>query len=39
MRPEVNLKHKIRALEQKKALLDALITFLQKHPDVAAATT
>jgi hypothetical protein len=38
MRPEVNLKNKIRALERKKALLDALITFLRAHPDIASET-
>jgi hypothetical protein len=37
MRPELALKHKIRALEQKKALFDALIAFLKKHPEVASA--
>jgi hypothetical protein len=38
MHPELAVKHKLKALERKKALLDSLIKFVQKHPDVAAAT-
>jgi hypothetical protein len=39
MRPTLNAQRKIRALERRKALLDALILFLRKHPNVAAAST
>jgi hypothetical protein len=38
MRPELAVKHKVKALERRKALIDALITYLQKHPDIAAAS-
>jgi hypothetical protein len=36
VRPELNAKHKIRALERRKALLDALIDFVRTHPNVAS---
>jgi len=35
---DANLQGKICALEQKRALIDALILFLKKHPDIAEAT-
>jgi hypothetical protein len=38
MKPELAVKRKVKALERRKALLDALITFLKKHPDIAAVT-
>jgi hypothetical protein len=38
MRPELAVKRKVKALERRKALLDTLIIFLKKHPDIAAAT-
>jgi hypothetical protein len=38
MKTELAVKRKVKALERKKELLDALITFLKKHPDIAAAT-
>jgi hypothetical protein len=38
MRPEVNLKRKITALERRKALLDALIDYLRAHPNIADET-
>jgi hypothetical protein len=36
MRPELNAKHKIKALERRKALLDALIEFIRTHPNVSS---
>ena len=36
MRPELNAKNKIKALERRKALLDALIEFIQTHPNVSS---
>jgi hypothetical protein len=36
VRPELNAKHKILALERKKALLDALIDFVRTHPNVSS---
>jgi len=34
-RPELNVKRKVRTLERRKFLIDALITFLQSHRSVA----
>jgi hypothetical protein len=36
MRPELNAKHKIKALERRKALLDALIVFVRTHPNISS---
>ena len=36
MRPELNAKRKIIALERRKALLDALIDFVRTHQNIAS---
>ncbi len=36
MRPELNAKHKIAALKQRKNLLDALIEFVRTHPNISS---
>lgn len=36
MRPELNAKKKIVALEHRKALLDALIGFVRSHPNISS---
>jgi hypothetical protein len=36
VRPELNAKKKIIALEHRKALLDALIAFVRTHPKVSS---
>jgi len=36
MRPELNAKHKIKALERRKPLIDALIEFIRTHPNVSS---
>lgn len=36
MRPELNAKHKVKALERRKALIDALIKFIETHPSVCS---
>jgi hypothetical protein len=33
MRPETKAKRKIEALERRRALIDALIEFIRKHPN------
>jgi hypothetical protein len=35
MRPELNAKKKIVALEHRKALLDALVAFIKAHPQIS----
>jgi len=35
VRPELKIKKKIRALEHRKSLLDALIAFVRTHPNIA----
>ena len=36
MRPELNAKHKIQALERRKLLIDALIAFIRTHPNISS---
>jgi hypothetical protein len=36
VRPELNAKRKIQALKRRKALLDALITFVRTHPNISS---
>jgi hypothetical protein len=36
LRPELNAKKKIIALEHRKALLDALIAFVRTHPNISS---
>jgi hypothetical protein len=36
VRPKLNAKHKIQALKRRKALLDALIAFVRKHPNICS---
>jgi hypothetical protein len=36
MRPELNFRKKVKALERRKAHLDALIDFIKTHPLTAA---
>lgn len=36
MRPELNAAHKIKALERRKALLDALINFVRTHQSICS---
>lgn len=36
MRPELNVKKKIAALERQKSLLDTLIAFVKAHPQIAS---
>jgi hypothetical protein len=36
VRPDLNAKHRIKALERRKTLLDALIEFIRKHPNVSS---
>ena len=36
MRPELNAKRKIEALERRRALIDTLIEFVRTHPESAS---
>jgi hypothetical protein len=36
VRPELNAKHKIQALERRKLLIDALIAFIRTHPNISS---
>jgi hypothetical protein len=36
MRPALNAKHKIEALKRRKAVIDALITFIRTHPNICS---
>lgn len=36
MKPELNAKKKVEALERRRAMLDALIAFIQAHPQITS---
>jgi hypothetical protein len=38
-KPETNVRKKVEALNRHKALIDALITFIAAHPDIASEAT
>lgn len=38
-KPETNVCKKVEALNRRKALIDALITFITAHPDIASEAT
>jgi hypothetical protein len=39
MKPELNVKKKVEALERRRAMLHALIAFVQAHPRIASKLT
>jgi hypothetical protein len=39
LKPETNVRKKVEALTRHKALIDALITFITAHPDIASEAT
>jgi hypothetical protein len=39
VRPELNAKHKIEALQRRKILIDKLISFIRTHPNISSEAT